>query len=88
MTLSQLFPREQATARRVDKVIAPSVFPPDGPARLPLPRGTTRAIQGASLPVEAPLFLCAALYVTRSSFCSERSGLFIGVSGKLVFQLV
>ena len=54
-----------------------------------------RAIQGASLPVEAPLFLhCTpgnqplALHLTLSNFCSERSGLFIGVSGKLVFQLV
>jgi hypothetical protein len=62
MAFSQLFPREQATGQRVDKVIAPSVFPPGGQARLPLPRGTTRALQGASPPVEAPLFLCAALY--------------------------
>ena len=61
MALSQLFPREHATGQRVAKVIAPSVFPPGGQARLPLPRGTMRAIQGASLPVEALFFVRCTL---------------------------
>ena len=68
----------------------PSVFPPDGQAPRPSPPWDLYApIRAPRSPVEA-LFFCAphTNYSTFSSFCSERSGRFIGVSGKLVVQLV